>query len=45
MLKGIDFCYWQEIDLTNMEKKLLSTALKTAFKKVIHKAVRATGEF
>ena len=44
----MDFCYLQEIFLTNIEKKLLDTgldALKTASKKVVHKAAEGTGEF
>ena len=48
----MDFCHSREIYVTNMEKKLLDTAtkagldyLKTASKKLVHKAAEAAGEF
>ena len=46
----MDFCHLQAIFPTNMEKKywiLLQKqdyAVKTAFKKVVHKTAEATGE-
>ena len=50
-LIGIDFWHLPEIYLTNMEKQLLDAAnktrvdvIKTAFKKIIHKAAEAKGE-
>ena len=48
----MDFCHSREFYLTNMEKRkwmlLQKTgldAIKTTFKKEVHKAVESTGEF
>ena len=52
MSKDMNFCHSQGIYQTNMEKKLLNAPtktgldpLKTASKRVVHKAAEATGEF
>ena len=51
-VKDMDFYHLEEIYLANTEKKLLNTAtktglnaLKTATKKIVHKAAEPTGEF
>ena len=48
MLKDMDFYHLQEIFLKNIENSYWTQGLdglKTASKKVVHKAAEATGEF